>query len=545
MKIQVNNTPKPGSSQSQLDSEGSSDPLSHSRRLTVIVITPVILITLYIGLYFVIRYTGHWTENDTASMSVAIRGISQSGKLVPETGDIYSNGYAYQVISAFILAVTGIDTAFLQQIIFPFAILLLAIPACILLYEITGSRSSAVLGSILLFTQPEFLFVVLRGSHEKFGRLFMILALFLLFRSFKSQGKLRLFATYVGLFYLVVYGLLSSNFLIGFSFITALTFGLVVGAILETLRVNLTEMIGTTTRRLAIVVFTCFIIAFLLIFYFYPPVQYNLRIINGLFGKIGALALGAETTNVYEGVFNAWINPLVYVMINMANWLIILISFPLWCSQGITWVIKKHSPRSQSAWLLWLLYGAFGFQAILSILSDASGMFNNLQLRLFPSFALLAVAIVTDTLSHRTFKFPKTRLTKIALGISIFLLASFSLIKATNEASLVNWWTFYTIPELNAMQWFDRKIENASLWAGFSGRLPEAMRLVEGNSARNNTLHFQDYGAIMPYFLVSDLVKQQSARVLHMLPDASYAEKIYDNGTTQIYHRHPRTPYQR
>jgi hypothetical protein len=208
-------------------------------------------------------------------------------------------------------------------------------------------------------------------------------------------------------------------------------------------------------------------------------------------------------------------------------------------------VIKKHSPRSQSAWLLWLLYGAFGFQAILSILSDASGMFNNLQLRLFPSFALLAVAIVTDTLSHRTFKFPKTRLTKIALGISIFLLASFSLIKATNEASLVNWWTFYTIPELNAMQWFDRKIENASLWAGFSGRLPEAMRLVEGNSARNNTLHFQDYGAIMPYFLVSDLVKQQSARVLHMLPDASYAEKIYDNGTTQIYHRHPRTPYQR
>ena len=200
MKIQVNNTPKPGSSQSQLDSEGSSDPLSHSRRLTVIVITPVILITLYIGLYFVIRYTGHWTENDTASMSVAIRGISQSGKLVPGTGFIYSNGYAYQVISAFILAVTGIDTAFLQQIIFPFAILLLAIPACILLYEITGSRSSAVLGSILLFTQPEFLFVVLRGSHEKFGRLFMILALFLLFRSFKSQGKLRLFATYVGLF---------------------------------------------------------------------------------------------------------------------------------------------------------------------------------------------------------------------------------------------------------------------------------------------------------------------------------------------------------
>jgi hypothetical protein len=238
MKAQTHLDPKAAPIPSRLGDLNRSKHLNRSRGLTVLEIWPIILITLLIGLYFVARYTGHWTENDTAAMAAAIRSVSQSGQLIPDEGLIYSNGYAYQVISTFILDMTGLDVAILQQIVLPFGIILLAVPVCLLLFEITGSKSGAVLGSIFLFTQPEFLFVILRGSHEKFGRLFMVLALFLLFRSFKSYGKLRMFATYIGLFYLVIYGQLSSNFMLAFSFVVALAFGLLAGAILEATIVN-------------------------------------------------------------------------------------------------------------------------------------------------------------------------------------------------------------------------------------------------------------------------------------------------------------------
>jgi len=516
-----------------------------SKGLTFLDAWPILMVTLLIGVYFVARYVGHWTENDTAGMTEAIRSVSQEGQLAPDEGFLYSNGYAYQVISTFLLDMTGLDAASLQQLVLPFGIVLLAVPVCILLFEITGSRSGAVFGSIFLFTQPEFLFVVLRGSHEKFGRLFMVLALFILFRSFKSHGKLRFFANYVALFYLAVYGLLSSNFLIGFSFVAALAFGLAAGAILEYRLVHLTRITGTTTQRLAISTLTCFVIAFILVFYLYPPAQYDIYVLNGILAKIHSLTLGTGTINVYPGVFVSWINPYVYFTINLANWLVILVSLPLWCWQGYRWLVRKQSPRSQAAWLLWLLYGAFGLQAVFAILSDASGLFGNLQHRLFPSFVLLAVAIITDVLSQRAFKWQKTQLARIAMGIVVFVLAVFSLIKSTNEPSLVNYWTFYTTPELKAMQWFDHNIEDASLWAGFTGRLPEAMRLVHGKSSANNTVYFRKQETIKPYFLISDLVSQQSSFMLQMLPDSSGEDKIYDNGSTQIYHRRPRTPYQR
>lgn len=544
-------------SQKHLDPQAASLPLrldnlarpendpDRSKSLTVFEAWPILLITLLIGVYFVARYAGRWTENDTAVLTEAIRSVSQSGQLIPDEGLLYSNGYAYQVIAAFILDVTGLEAAGLQQLVLPFGIVLLAVPVCLLLFEIAGSKPGAVIGSIFLFTQPEFLFVVLRGSHEKFGRLFMVLALFLLFRSFKSQGKLRIFATYVSLFYLVVYGQLASNFLIGFSFVAALAFGLAAGAILESRLAHLTKTTGATTRRLAISALTCFVIAFIFVFYLYPPARYDLYLLDGVLAKIRGLTLGIGATNVYSGVLVAWVSPYVYFMINLANWLVILVSFLLWCWQGVRWLVKKQTPPSQGAWLLWLLYGAFGFQAALAILSDASGMFGNLQHRLFPSFVLLAVAILTHAISRRSFIRSDFRLPKIAFAVGIFVLAIFSLIKSTNEASLVNYWGFYTVPELNAMQWFDRNLEDASLWAGFTGRLPDAMHLVQGESAANNTFYFRDRGDIRPYFLISDLVEQQSAFVFQRLPDSSREERIFDNGSVRIYHRRPRTPYQR
>ena len=152
---------------------------------------------------------------------------------------IYSNGYAFQAISAFIMAITGLDLATLQQLVYPLVAALVVLPAWALYRELTGSARGATLASLLLFTQPEFLFVILRSSHEKFTRTFLLLCLFFLVRSFKMRDRPWLFAMHVGLFYLTAYAFIASNNLLAHSFIFAIAVALICGSALERLKPSL------------------------------------------------------------------------------------------------------------------------------------------------------------------------------------------------------------------------------------------------------------------------------------------------------------------
>jgi hypothetical protein len=189
------------------------------------------------------------------------------------------------------------------------------------------------------------------------------------------------------------------------------------------------------------------------------------------------------------------------------------------------------------------LYGSFGLQALLSILVDAGGAFNNIQYRLYPTFALLGVAIIAETLGGKFFRRSRGRLAKLTLGGAIVAVAALSMLKATNEASLVNNWTFYTRPEIQAVQWLDQKIENSVAWTGFSNRLSNALLLSQGESAFNNSFTYI-YDPAQPYIFISDWIHQQGARIRASLPDIGGFLVIYDNGTAQIYHLRPVTPYQ-
>lgn len=520
-------------------------------RLTVLDIIPVLLFTLLVGTYFVMRYSGLWAENDTAVLTSAVRDIIQSGHIYTtnttaiglETS--YSNGYAYQAIASMMVMLTGFDPAFLQQIILPFAIVLLAVPVCLLFYEITGLRRTSVIGAILLFTQPEFLFVVLRGSHEKFGRLFMVLALFLLLRSYKSRQNLGAFSAYVGLFYLALFGLLSSNILIGFSFIAAIFFGLIAGMLLQKLRLQKVLWLQFATNRLVLIVPASFILAYLLLYYFYPPMQQSLAAFSGIYGKLMALLLGIEApSNIYGGVLNAWVDPSVYLLVNLPNLLVFSISVLIWFWQGYNWVIRRHPPKSRPAWLLWLLYGSFGLQAVFSILVDASGgIFNNIQYRLFPSFSILGVAIVANALGGKKMPAFRSRFASSFISVIVAILAALALIKATNEASLVNYWTFYTRPEIEAVGWIDSNAQNSHIWVGFTYRLGYAWQMTRGQSVSMNNFGSHEGPGILN-FLVSDWILQEGLRVGQPLPNLNGFLKIYDNGSTQLYHRRAQSAYQ-
>ena len=150
--------------------------------------------------YYTGRFGGRWADSDSGGFSQWILLLLDEGRLLSSTEAVYSNGYAFQVIAAFAIVIGGFEVGALQQVIFPFVAALVALPAWLLYRELTGSARGATIASVLLLAQPEFLFVLLRGSHEKFTRAFMFVALYCLMRGFRLRHRPLLLAAHIGLF---------------------------------------------------------------------------------------------------------------------------------------------------------------------------------------------------------------------------------------------------------------------------------------------------------------------------------------------------------
>lgn len=283
----------------QNQSSSSEEPMNHWYWLL-----PLLLV-LCVSWYFTGRYQGHWAEYDTCSFANMIRVFLRAHQIVPDQGEIYEHGFGYQSISTFIITMTGLDVATLQQKVYPLLMPLIFFPAWALYREFTGSPRGAAISAVLLFTQPEFLFVVLRSSHEKFTRSFILICILLLARSLRLRNEPRLFAAHVGLFYIPAIAMMTGNVALAMSFLIAVNIAMI-GAVfqerigwvrdivlLRVKRIFNREANITVTHqylerqviiRLIYAVFISFILVYLYAFYIYRPAQHSL----GFFQKIVA-----------------------------------------------------------------------------------------------------------------------------------------------------------------------------------------------------------------------------------------------------------------
>jgi hypothetical protein len=505
------------------------------------------LYVVAISLYFVGRYAGMWSENDSAVLSGAIRAVTASGHLVPAHGYVYSNGYAYQAISAFILALTGLDVGTLQQEIYPLTAVIVVFPALLAYRELTGNLRLAALTTMLLFTQPEFLFVVLRSSHEKFSRMLMFLALYFLLRSLRLSKQPTLYARYVALFYITIATLVTVNNLLAISFILTITvaFGLawplqrwVGGPLAE-------EMFAI--RRVFYILMTCLAIGFAFTFYAYPPAESNILLLKGAWRQLATLLFNGQsgTVNPYSQINVGWISLPVYLLVSIGDWIVLLSSIVIWLQQGFTWIVRRRPPTSSLPWLLWLLYTATALESVLSVAADRAGAIagSNVEVRVLPSFSMIAVALVSTAVYHWS-RFSQAQVLRLAMGLGLGIVAALSVIKATNEPYLSNIWTFYRPPEIQAMQWMDGHLHNTEVWVENDERLGTAYLMVHGDSQNGNLFRSGRVRPAMHTFLLTQITQFRAIRLHQPLPVSSYSLRIYDNGTSQVFHARPQTPFQ-
>ena len=514
----------------------------------------IALYALLVGAYYILRFAGRWSEGDTATLTAAIAHLLRTGRLIPDVpGPVYLFGPGYPALSTFLAEVSGISAQTLTAHVYPLTVALLAFVSFALYRNFTGSVSAGLLATLFLFLQPDFLWVTFRGSHEKMTWALVLTAFFLLARSFSARSRIGVLAKYVFLFYLVVFALLASNAFFASSFIAALTMGALGGALVFVLGRRYKTMLASSSevqvRRLLYVFLSCSVLLYLFIFHIYPPLRNAVYILGTLLEQLAALLLGVDLQfDPYAYVSTAWTSLATYVALTLFNYTVLLTSFAVWV-RGIPRLLRpgSDSERDLPKVLLWLLYPAFAFQLALAVISDRAGVLGgNFQVRLFTPMMIIAIPLAAMGVQQAWSRVKPGLFRGVTVGLAVILVCWFgaaALMKATNEPALNKQWIFYSGAEQQAGAWIARHVASAQVWAG-EERLLSAMEL---SSYPHQGIDYEGWSVdpATRYYLFSTLERVKYARLGLPMPYFQEENRVYDNGEVQLYHRRPKTPYQR
>jgi hypothetical protein len=495
-----------------------------------------------VGIYWSVRYAGSAAEVDTMRMTMAAEGTLVNRTLIPPR--FYHAGYGFPVQLAFASATSSLPVQTVQ-LASGLWLPVLGLAAFVAYREMLGKPGLAVLAAFLLFLQPDFLFYVLRASHEKATWLYALLLLFLVVRSYRHARQPRQMLVYILLFYLVFYGLAASNALFACSFITALGISFGGEWLLSRFRSqNASGGADPALPRLLITSIACLLIVFVFTGYIYPPASSLYMTLASLVDRLSSLFLGAQPADPYRYVQSAWLSPQVYLALTLPQWLINLLSLVVWALGA------RHLDASdRGRWLLWLMYTGFGVQLALSILADISGFLSiNLQVRQFTPFTLLSSPMAALLLGKgiERVRARQTPIFRAAIAALVVVSGAAALLKVTNDPLVGNQWMFYTPGELEAGRWADGNIRSQAVWLDTSSHLLDVLKFQQGYDwVAANDYQYGYPKTPPPYVLISHLTRLRANRSGLALPSTVGYLQVYDNGDAQLYHRRPQTPYQR
>jgi hypothetical protein len=507
------------------------------------------VVAFWYAAYFVWRYGGLWTENDTAVFAAVTQRTIQAGSvLFPGQ---YVHGFGYPDWLAVIALSTGIPVPVLTAYVAPFlGAVLLVVAGYTTFSAMTGSRLTGALGLLLVLAVPELMFTALRGNHEKLNIFLMTGALYAVLRLVRAirRGD-RVFWTAV--FWLCAALNVSVNDYFGTSFAAACTlltilaigFNWRAGGSAENRRRRLGAL-----RRLMVPVLGAWVIAWGFIRYAYPPALGDLLLLKTALARLETLALTLHgISNPYAGLAQQWASPLVAHLMAVFRWVVFLGSAAFWVTQ--LWrIVVQRQPATVRALLRLALYAAFSILVVAAVPVDFVGLSAgaNLEVRDYTYFALFAAPILAMALREtwRRWRSNRTawvRRLSAAEGALLLLLIAFGLLKTTLDPSLSNNWMFYRPGELQATEAFWSLSRNQIMWVGPDDRLVYVSETWEPFSPHGNAVEGYTAAMATTDFLLSPAVEAATriARVFPPWPPLDTANRIYDDGYAQIYQRVP------
>ncbi|MEP7287854.1 MAG: hypothetical protein ABI947_19025 [Chloroflexota bacterium] len=528
--------------------------LTQTRSKPDVVLLPLIAaltIRLLLTLYWIGRYSGYWIEGDTSRTTSTILATLNSGLLYSDTGRTYSNGFGYQVYAAIVAQLSAVDVNFLQLWIFPFMGLVVTLIAFAFYYRALNNAPIAGLAATFLGLQADLLFTTNRGTHEKLIFIFILVALMAIGLALTAFESMAWRAGLALVYYLAMFGLASTNVFFSSSFIATLILA-VIGWMLLT---RSTTLRGIRVTWLIYLAAVCFIFVILIVFFIYPPSVGFVSQTRNLLDRL-LLFLSPHRSEssglVYSSADWAWIIPFSWLFLRLFDFFVLGLAALGWLY--LAWQIFRRTRILDhiSTALFWLiiLLPAFAVQNAFSIVSDlssSSGSFNNLQIRLAPLTILIAAPFAAYTfLSILRWLLVRRGYLRMVFTLCIVMVmfTTMALLKSTSEPLLSNTWLFYAPAEAQSVEWLnshislmtrDNGLRTPRVWAGPDFRIGELWLNNFWGQNRASVPVVSSPTERFNYVLSSPVTQAQTSRLREAFPDVTSANRIYDNGSTQLY----------
>lgn len=519
--------------------------------------------------FFVLRYGGLWTENDTTVFTRAAANTIAFANII--FGQQYAHGFAYPGWVASLSMLTGIGVPVMNTIVLPFVgAMVVVISAYVLYREILGTAVAGFAAVLLLLASPDLLFSALRGNHEKLNITFMLVALWVLIKGFKAMrgDNAVTFSIWVLLFYVITFTNAATNDYFASTLVLACTIALIASAWLAR-----SDTSGEVNRRvilrLALSVAVSWLLILWVMFFVFSPAGHDFGLLRSTLGKLAALFLSLKaSSNPYGTASQQWVSPLVASVLAIFRYVLFAGSFGFWAVE--TWrVTRRRLTVSLEEILLLSLYAAMGLIIAFNVLSDLTNLSfgTNLELRTFTYFTLLAAPMLVSGVrryggqpaeqamaTHRS----GARATLHALLTTSWgrgLLVGFTTLcvlvglpKATLDPTVSNLWLFYTPAEIQAVHFFEGHYDARShtfLWTGVDSRISNAVATTDPLETPRALVHGPtDLPPTRLDWLISPTVVANAEVQGESMPSLAGEDRIYDAGGSQIFHFRPRSPFQ-
>ena len=512
-----------------------------------------LLAALFVGAYYVLRYAGLWSEQDTQVFVQITERMRLAGRLTFEGS--YPHGFGYPVWLLNLSELTGASLGpFVQGFLPLVSTLFLGAVGFAAYRAFTGSARAGGIAVLVLLLVPEVVFTIGRGNHEKLTVALTLTAMFALFRSYQELETHRRWSAFLGwvvAYYLAAFVLVSQNAFFGSSFIFASTAALGFVALLRWFARATADRLKPVARRLAVVTAASWGFVALVMFFVYPPAGETLRVMASAAERVSALVLSlTPDANPYVVTVTDWVDPVVYHLVSSFRWVLLFGSLIMW----VSWVRRAlRGDMSLPLHVLFLtaMYAAFAIQVALAMVVDLTGLAagTNLQVRLFTYFAVVAAPVfamgIDAMIESPRFVASRGLLKRWMLPATFAVFGVLSLLKATLDPGVASRWLFYRPSEIAAMQFWDERSQFELLWVGVEPRLRHAYSMhSQKKRVNSNSFSVQAHDASMASALGSELVRA-NAIAWGIAESAILIEhRVYDNGAATLHRRIARTPFQ-
>lgn len=509
---------------------------------------------LFVGAYFVLRYGGHWAEQDSQFFVYAIVRLLNAKHLIYT--EAYSHGFGYPAWGGALSLLTGVSPGQLIRVYLPpFGNMLVAVLAFAVFRRLLGSAKRGLMATGLLFLVPELVFTVSRGNHEKLMVSLLLLAVLSLVQAFRELAgprRVGVIVPWLIVYHLVAFVLLSVNDVFGIMILGAWTLSLLVLRTLTWLLPVDRTSLRLSARYFGLLLGSSWLFAVLIVGFVYPPAQNDFSFVRHAISRLTSFLEAnplSPSPNPYGSIATSWVSLPVYRVVTAYRWVLIGASALTWL-----WLTGRHMVRRVPATvervLMLSLYPSFALALAVGVGADTLGLApgSNIQVRFYSYFALFATPLVANGIvllvsSGRSLATRRALRTTMLVVLALF--GVFSLLKATLDPLISNHWIFYSPSELAAMDTWANHVNTSAIYVGPDYRLWFAWVMVhDGGLPRQNRVDLDqinpDTADVLGSRIKTDLAKASSTPQSSIL----LGDRVYDNGAAQVYHRFPTTPFQ-